>query len=89
MDFVGASYTTCIPIIGVAENFESLVYEDVMYKKVGDTIGQNSKTKRVSIPKSVCPSVKQGHTYNGVKNKESIVPFKPGIMVFMMVVLMQ
>jgi hypothetical protein len=33
-----------IPIIGISENLEPLVYKNVVYKKVGDAISQDSKT---------------------------------------------
>jgi hypothetical protein len=38
MDFVSATNSTSIGVINISEPFKALMYEDVMYNEVGDTV---------------------------------------------------
>ena len=46
--FMGPAYTARIPIVGISEYLEPLVYKNIVYREIGDAIGQNSKAKRQS-----------------------------------------
>ena len=50
MDFVRPANSTGIPIIGIAEHFKALVNKNIMYHKIGDSIGQYAEAQRPTIP---------------------------------------
>jgi len=89
MNFVSAAHASSIFIIGFFEPFKTLVYEDVMNHKVGDSVGQNPQTDRETPPK-----VKnfmqnfEANTDACKEYKEEIIFFEPTIMLFVMVIFM-
>jgi len=64
-----------------------LVDEDVVHQKVSDTVGQDAKANRVTIPDDIAAYIKKRHTYNGIENKKGIIALKPGIVFLMVMVL--
>lgn len=90
MDFMRSSHSTGVPVVCISEKFEALVYKNVVHHKIGDSITQNTKTDRKTLPKPrVVRNHYKRHAYNGVKNKEGIVAFKPRVVIFSMMVFMK
>jgi hypothetical protein len=55
VDFVSAPYAPGIPVIRISEELKPLVDEDVVNHKVSNSIGEDTETKRVSLPeRGVC-----------------------------------
>tara|TARA_R100000306_G_C4296970_1_gene103080 strand:+ start:228 stop:515 length:288 start_codon:yes stop_codon:yes gene_type:complete len=88
--FVRTPDTTGVPVIGVSEHFKTLVYKNIVHKKVGNPIGKNAQTDRQPCPKAIiAPSYKTTDADQGVKQKEIIVPLPPTAVVFVVMVFVQ
>lgn len=78
MDFMGPSNTSCVPVVCVPEHFESLVNKNIMDEEVSRPIGHNAQTYRPAIPEiGIGPKIEKSYAHDSIKNKESIVTFKP------------
>ena len=90
MHFMGLTDPTGVPIVDVAEYFESLVDKYIVNDKISNTIGQIPKADGPSIPKSgIIADDDAGHAHHCVENEEGIVTFEPRVMVLSMVISMQ
>jgi hypothetical protein len=90
MYFMGSSHPSGIPIIGISEQLEALVYKNIVYQKVSNSVGQNSKPQWPAIPKrGIVAQIKEYHAHHGIENEESIVPLKPRVVVFFVMVFMK
>ncbi len=88
--FMGPANPAGVPIIGVPKNFEPLVDKDIMYQKIGNTVGQNSKSEWPPVPKrGVISQKEQGHAHHGIKQKKGIIALKPWVAVLFMIVFVQ
>jgi hypothetical protein len=88
VNFMGSSYPSGIPVICISENFESLMNKNIVDHKIRSTIGHYSEPYWIPDPEiSVIPKHNKTHTDHCVKNKKDIVPFKPGIVVLFVMIL--
>ena len=87
--FVRPTDASGIPVIGISEHLKALVDKDVVYRKISDTIGQNTKAQGPAIPEfGFGTQIKKNHAHHGIENKKGIIALKPRIVVFFMVVFM-
>jgi hypothetical protein len=90
VDFVRAAYAPGIPVIRIPEELKPLVDEDIVNHKVRNSIGQDTETNRVSLPKGcICRGHQQRHADHRIKNKKGVISFKPGVVVFVVVILVK
>lgn len=90
MDFMGSSYRFCIPVVGIPKYFKSLVNKNIVHQKIGHSVNKNSNANGQSRPKIVFSPKDYKTTANdSIKNKEKIIAFKPRLVVFFVVILMQ
>jgi hypothetical protein len=83
MDFVRPAYTSGIPVIGVSEHLEALVDKDIVYQEIGDPIGQDAQTYGPALPEiRIRRGHDEGHADHRVEDEKGIIAFKPGIVVF-------
>jgi len=88
--FMGPSETLGITIICIPQPFKTLVDKNIVDGKVGDSVCQYPKTYRPSLPK-IGPGARpeENHANYGIKDKKSVIAFKPGTVVLFMVVPVQ
>ena len=87
MYFMSPPDAARIPVIGIPEHLKTLVYKDVVYQKIRDSVGKYPQTYGPSLPKiRIHRRHDEGHAYNSIKDKERIISFKPGIVVLPVVV---
>tara|TARA_R110001583_G_scaffold8329_11_gene40071 strand:- start:1804 stop:2061 length:258 start_codon:yes stop_codon:yes gene_type:complete len=61
-----------------------------MDHKISSAIGHYPKANRPTIPEiGIRPCVEKRHAHYGIENEKGIITFKPGIMVFFMVVFVE
>jgi hypothetical protein len=90
MNLMGTPYTSCIPVVGVSENLKPLMDKYIMDQEIGRTIGHDTKSDRVAIPEfTISRQNNKAHAYNSIKDKKGVISFKPGVVVFSVVILVQ
>ena len=88
--FVRTPYRFSVPAFCLTENFKALVNKNIMYHKVGKTVGKYPEANRKAYLQNVIlPQQKESYAYQGIKYEKSIIPFKPGVVVFFVVVFVQ
>jgi hypothetical protein len=87
VDFVCPADAPGIPVIGVSEDFKSLVDKDIMHQEIGDSICQDPQANGPSLPE-ICigGGHDKRHADHGIEYEESVIAFEPGIVVFPVVV---
>lgn len=82
------AYRHGVTVVGVPEDFETLVDEDVVDKKVGPTVAKNAYPNGQSgFEYVVAPKQKEPDAVRRIHDKEQVIAFKPRIVVFFVVVL--
>ena len=69
--FMCSSDAASIPIISIPEHFKALVYEYIVYEKIGESVAKNPQSDRQSGPKPIIvPPNETANTNSCVKNKK-------------------
>jgi len=88
--FVRTPDCFCVNVVRIAEPFETLVDKNVMNDEIGESISKNPQPHSQSdFQDIILPQKEKPDTDQGIENKKSVIPFKPGIVVFFMMVGMQ
>ena len=90
MDLVCPAYASGIPVIGIPEHPEALVDKYVMDCEIRYAVSEYAKSQWPSVPEiRISPEIETGHTNHRIEEEKSIIPFKPGIVVLMVMVFVQ
>lgn len=85
--FVGPPDGFRVIIIGMAEEFKALVYENVMHDEIGQAICEYSQTNgQANREDVILPQQEKTNADDRVEYKKGIISLKPRIMVFFMVI---
>lgn len=87
MHLMSPSNSTCVPIVGISKQLETLVYKDIMNGKISQTVGENPQANRQSYFKDVVlPKQKEANADHSIKDKERVVALEPRVVVFLMMI---
>src|SRR5690606_921389 len=88
--FMCSSNAFCIPVICISEYFKALVYKNIVYHKIGNSINKNTNAYRQTIPNIfIFPQIKEHNAHNSIKKEKSIIALKPTVVVFFMMIFMK
>ena len=66
--FMCPSHSPGIPIIGISEHFEPLVYKNIVDHEIGYAVGQDPETQRPPVPKGGGTSkIEQCHAHGCIE----------------------
>lgn len=88
--FMRSSNGFSIAIVGISEQFKTLMNKNIMNGKIGDAVSKYTQSYCQSdFQDAVLPKQEKRHADNGVNHKKSIIVFKPRIVCFMMMIFVQ
>lgn len=81
--FVGTANASCVTAVGISEQFEPLVDENVVHHEIGQSVGKNPQSDRQpDFQDVILPQQEKTDADYSVKNEKGIVSLKPRIVVF-------
>ena len=87
MHLMRTANSSCIKIICVPEHLKSLVDKNIMDNKIGEAVGKNAETYcQANFQNIILPKQEKYNADNGIENKKGVIPFKPRVVIFSMMI---